>query len=155
MMATQREQGLADGRASPEIGVFIMPREFLRIGAALMAVGCRDHLAMQGVVVTPILELFFDASADFEVHIWRNSDVSRVEQAMYVAPKQNAVGGLMAPALAVRENVRGFEGRQRALSGYGAAPLVTVCDKDTERTLSQTRLNELRVAEAWPAIRRE
>lgn len=46
---------------------------------------------MQGIVVPPVLKLFFDAAAHLELEIGRHGHIARVEQTMDVAAKEDAV----------------------------------------------------------------
>jgi hypothetical protein len=48
-------------------------------------------VTMKRVVVPPVVELLLDAPAHLEAQIGRDGHIARIEQAVDVAPKQEAV----------------------------------------------------------------
>jgi hypothetical protein len=60
-----------------------------------------DRLAVQFVVMPPVLELFLDTAGHLEAQIGRDGDVARIEQAMNVAPKQEPIARVMFAAVAI------------------------------------------------------
>lgn len=95
-----------------------------------------------------VVELLLDAAAHLETEVRRYCHVAGVEQAMDVAPQQQAVARLVVAAVAKGADVSGFERRQRAFLRHGAASLVDVRHQHTESTLPQAWPDEVRLSEA-------
>ena len=53
--------------------------------------GEADGGAVVAVVVAAVLKLFFDAAADFDVHVRGDGDVAFVEQGVEIAAEEQAV----------------------------------------------------------------
>ena len=60
--------------------IIVMPLEKFGGGLVDGVRGEADSTAMVAVVVAAVIELFFDAAADFDVHVRGDGDVALVEQ---------------------------------------------------------------------------
>ena len=115
------------------------------------SVGEADGGAVVTVVVAAVFEFFFDAAADFDVHVRGDGDVAFVEQGVEIAAEEQAVAYEVFAAFGVGLDVGGVEGGEGFLAGHGAAALVGVRDQHAERALAQTGEREDGRAVLWGA----
>ena len=96
-----RKRSASEFHHHPRLGCSLCQRCASGSGRA-QGVGWRgDRLAVQFVVMPPVLELFLDTAAHLEAQIGRDGDVARIEQAMNVAPKQEPIARVMFAAVAI------------------------------------------------------
>ena len=84
------------------------------------------------VVVAAVVELFFDAAADLDMHRRGDGDVAFVEQGVEVAAEEKAITDEVLAAFGVGLDVCGIERGEGSLVGHGAAALVGICDQHAE-----------------------
>ena len=125
-----------------------MPTQRRGIGLLLAFLGNMDSFAVHGVIVPAVVELLFDPPTDLEIQVGCHRHVSGVQQAVDVSPQQKPVARLMLPAFTVRPDIRGLERWERALLCHSTSSLVDVRHQHTECALSETRPDEMRLAEA-------
>jgi hypothetical protein len=101
-----------------------------------------QELAVEWIIRPAVFELFFKATADLDLVLWRNCNVTAVEEAMEIAPQEKAIVHSMRTALVVRPDVGGFESRERMLLCYRAGTVVSIRDHDPEGPLAETLPNE-------------
>lgn len=87
---------------------------------------------MVAVVVATVIELLFDAAADFDMHGRGDRDVAFVEQGVEIAAEEKAISDEVLAAFGVGLDVRGIERGEGALVGHGAAALVGICYQHAE-----------------------
>jgi hypothetical protein len=75
----------------------------------------KDPPAVQGVVVLAVVEFLANAAVDLEVKLGGNGHVSRVKQAVNVAPEKQAAGRLMCGAIPIGADVCRLQGGQGSL----------------------------------------
>ena len=85
-----------------------MPFQCTSIGSEFFSLRQCQRIALQGIIVSPILELFMDTFTNLEVIIWRHGHVARVEKAMNVAPHQDSVRRDMFTAFGIGFNMCGL-----------------------------------------------
>src|SRR5882762_1657192 len=111
---------------SAEEDVLVVPAEKRRRWAQFWSGRQPDLLAMQCVVVPPVLELFTDARTHFETCLWSHRDVAAVEQRVEVTSKQEAIVHSVRPACGKWVNVSSLEHRQSSLACRGTASSIRV-----------------------------
>ena len=134
-------------RSSPET-MFVVPGQGIGIRTLADVRGRFDLLTVQRVVVLAVIELLPDAPADLEPKIGRYRHIAGVKQAVNVPPQEKSVPCLVRAAVAIGTNVRSLQGRQRPLLGDRAAPPIDIGDQHPERSLSEARPDEVRLAKA-------
>jgi len=82
-------------RRSAQISVLIVPGQQLPVRSPADIVRHLHASSVQGIVVPSVLKFLLDPAADLEAPIRRDRDVPTVEQAVNVAPEQEAVGNLV------------------------------------------------------------
>ncbi len=83
-----------------------MPAEKTILGA-IPGIGwqCNKWLALPGVIVTPVLVVFFDSSADFNVIARRNREIAPTKQNVDIGSQQKSIAGFVATGFVWRLNV--------------------------------------------------
>ena len=132
--------------------MFVMPAQRVGVSAPPRIRRGKDGIPVQLVIVPPVFELLLDASAHFETLIRRDGHIARIKQAMDVTPKQESVSGLMFAAIAVGANMRGFERGQSSLVCDCATSILDISYEHPERSLAESRLDELRLTEPCPCF---
>lgn len=87
---------------------------------------------MVAVVVAAVIELLFDAAADFDMHGRGDRDVAFIEQGVKIAAEEQSVADEVLAAFGVGLDMRGIERGEGALVGHGTATLVSICDQHAE-----------------------
>gem|GEM_PF-3707489 len=90
-----------------------------------------------------IVKLFLDTTTDQKVKIRGYSDVARIEQAVDIAPEQEAIWAFVTPAIAIGTDVSGFESRQRSLLCDSTATLIDIGYEYPKCSLSKAWLKKL------------
>ena len=96
-------------------------------------------MAMQGVIMTPVFELFADAAADLEMVVGSHGHIAGVKEAVDIAAQQQAILRLVRAAFGIGPDVCGFERRQGPLARDGTLATIDIGDKYAERALTQAR----------------
>ncbi len=104
-------------------------------------------MAVEGVVIAPILEFRPNAAADLNHVVIGDRQVAQVEEVVQVGTQQEAVVDLVRAVFRIALVVRGLQSGKRALTGHGAAPLVGVGDQEPKCPLPKARSYHL-----WLAI---
>src|SRR5437016_3110495 len=123
-----------------------MPPEIDRIRPVIQAVRYCDRLSVQWVIRAAILKVILESSADEKAHVAVHSDVPLVEEAMNVAPQQQAVRHVVVPIAGKGFDVGGFEGGQGVFLGHRARPAIGRDYFGTKDPLTKSGLNQCR----WP-----
>ena len=114
------------------IDIGIVPLEEFSGGLVGGIGGEADDAAMVAVVVTAVVEFFFDAAADFDVHVGGDGDVAFVEQGVEVAAEEEAIANEVLSAFGVGLDMCGIERGEGALVGHGTAAFVGICHQYAE-----------------------
>jgi len=96
----------------------------------------------EGIIRPTVFEFFFQAAADFDLIFRSNRNVAAVEEAMEIAPKEEAVVHCMRSRLIEGLDVGGFEGGQRMLLRDRAGTVISIRDHDPEGPLAEARSDE-------------
>lgn len=94
--------------------------------------GKADGGAVVAVVVAAVVEFFFDAATDFDVHVGGDGDVAFVEKSVEVAAQEQAVADEVLAAFGVGLDVGGVEGGKCPFIGDGTAAFIGVRDQHAE-----------------------
>src|SRR5581483_2149595 len=78
---------------SPEILLFVVPTQRLGVRPPVSSSRSLDRLAMQGIVMPAVFELFFNAAAHLKCQLWRHGHIAGVEEGVDVPAKQQAISG--------------------------------------------------------------
>ena len=89
-----------------------VPLQRPRVGAVLHLRGQRNRPSIERVVASAIREVGAQLAAYHEAEIRRHADVATIEQSMDVAAQEQPIHDLVLSAVAIRTDVRRFEGRQ-------------------------------------------
>jgi len=120
-----------------------VPGKHITVWVVPALTGWLDLMTLKRIVVLPVLELLPDPTANFKAEVRRHGHIARVEQAVYVAPKQEAIGRLMFSSISVWFDMGGFQRRQCPFTRHCAAAPIDIGDEDTKAALSQTRTDQL------------
>ena len=122
-MASELASAVVSIASSPET-LLIVPRQRIPIRPILSPRWRHDLLAMQRIIVAPVFEFLADPFAHLKAQVGRDRDVAGIEQAVDVAPQQQAIARLVAAAVAIGADVGGLQRRKRPLLRDDAAALI-------------------------------
>lgn len=108
------EQGWHRG-CSSEIAVLVVPRQRLPVRLPQYIIRRLNGPTVQRVVVPAVLELLLDPPADLEPQLRRHGDVAAIEEAVDVAPEQQAIRDLVHATFGVGADMRSVERGEGAL----------------------------------------
>jgi len=97
---------------------------------------------VEWIIRPAVFELFFKAAANLDLVFGRDRNVAAVEEAMEIAPKEEAVVHSMWAALVERLDVGCFECGERMLFCYRAGTVISIRNHDPEGPLAETWPNE-------------
>ena len=113
-MASELASAVVSIASSTET-LLIVPRQRIPIRPILSPRWRHDLLAMQRIIVAPVFEFLADPFAHLKAQVGRDRDVAGIEQAVDVAPQQQAIARLVAAAVAIGADVGGLQRRECAL----------------------------------------
>jgi hypothetical protein len=91
---------------------------------------------MHPIVISAILEFFFDSPTHLKNKLRSNGYVTQVKKTMYISAHQNPILDFVLPSLTVRKNVGCLKCRKGALTSDSTPSPVVVCHEHTKGTLA-------------------
>jgi len=95
--------------------------------------------ALQVIIVAPVIEVGLEPMADLEATILRDCNIAKVEEAVDVGAKQQAVGRIVLAAFAIGLDVGRIEDRQSPFPRNGAAAVIGIGNRQPESALAEPR----------------
>jgi hypothetical protein len=91
---------------------------------------------MQGIILSPIVEVFMDLIADFKIFLWGHCDIAAIEKPMDIGSEQKAIADAVFPALTERFDMGRIQGGKDLFLRHGTSTFIGVGHDHPECPLS-------------------